>query len=76
LGFLISWQCPRLAALVTLYPSNLRCVDQLGPFLKGLSRGTPPSAFTPRAQQSPPPTDDRQRPKFKKKKNLPCISTM
>ena len=34
LGFLISWQCPRLAALVTLYPSNLRCVTSWVPFSK------------------------------------------
>ena len=70
MGFLIAGQCPRLAALLTLYPSNLRFVDQLGPLLKGLSRGTPPSAFTPRSQQSPLPTEDRKRPKNLKKRTL------
>jgi hypothetical protein len=34
--------------------------DQLCPLLKGLSRETPTSAFTPHIQQSPPPKDDRQ----------------
>ena len=76
LGFLIAWQCPRLAALVTLYPSNLRCVTSWVPFSK-VSHEQRLLLLSPLALNNHHHrrmTDNDQ--KFFFTKNLPCISTM